>query len=132
MRLFEITNSLPIQCPFQHSLIKSVLYHGTSVAFSKFLRPAHGVYVTPLESWASTHYGQNVVTIYANVTKILNLDVSSKEVDAFYDRDYSAVEQLIIEWSKHGYNCCKFGGESDSMVLFNNIDIVDAYTGQPM
>lgn len=136
MRLYQLLkesdeNLTP--CPFPNSKFKDPLYHGTSEEFSKFLRPAHGIYVTPWREWAADHYGSGkVIVLYANVQKMITLDPSGYEVDAFYDRDYDEVARLIAEWSEQGYNCCKFGGESDSMVLFNDIQIANAVTGQMM
>jgi hypothetical protein len=132
MRLYEIERKL-ISNPFPGSKVSEPLYHGTREKFSKFLRPAHGVYVTPSETWATGHYGDGtVVILYANVTKLLELDWDTEESDAFYDMDYDAVARNIATWSKQGYDCCKFGGESESMVLFNNINIVNAVTGESM
>jgi len=132
MRLFEIEQKL-IQNPFKGSKVQVPLYHGTKEKFSKFLRPAHGIYVTPYEDWATDHYGNGTaVVLYANVTKMLELDWNTEEADAFYDMDYDAVARNLEIWSKQGYNCCKFGGESDSIVLFNNIEIVNALTGAAM
>ena|SRR6478735_6962622 len=135
MRLYEFLNesSRFIKCPFKMSLIKMPLYHGTSEEFSKFLRPAHGIYVTPFKYWASNNYGDGrTVILYANIRKIKKLDLNSEERDPFYDRDYEQVAKMLSNWSAEGYDCCQFGGESDSMVLFNNIDIVNAITGEPM
>lgn len=136
MRLYQILNESGRQlqpCPFPASKIKDPLYHGTAEEFSKFLRPAHGIYVTPWEDWALDHYGNGkIVVLYANVTKMITLDPGGYEVDPFYDMDYEEVSRMIAKWSKQGYDCCKFGGESDSMVLFNNIRIVNAITGDEM
>jgi hypothetical protein len=130
MRLYEISNSTPLKNPFTNSLIKEILFHGTTESFSKFIRKSHGIYVTPFSVWASSNYGNtHLISLYANVTKLLKLDPGSYDVDMFYDRDYAAVTEKLIEWSTQGYNCCQFGGESDSMVLFNNIELVNAYTG---
>lgn len=130
MRLFEIKNIQ--KCPYPGSVIQNVLYHGTHEQFSKFLRPSHGVYVTPLRSWAKEHYGKSVIQIYANVSKIYELPIDSEERYDFYDRDYDAVSAFLSKLSKKGYNCCKFGGESESMVLFNDISITNAITGNTM
>ncbi|HEY6437302.1 MAG TPA: hypothetical protein VIY47_11990 [Ignavibacteriaceae bacterium] len=130
MRLLEIERKL-VPCPFYKSIIQEPLYHGTQEKFSKFLRPLHGIYVTPFESWATAHYGTAVI-LYANVRKLKELSWKDPESDAFYDRDYDSVAKYLQEWSHQGYDCCKFGGESDSMVLFNNIQIVNALTGESM
>jgi len=131
MKIFEVESKY-IPNPFPASKIKKPLFHGTAEKFSKFLRPAHGIYVTPHEDWAQSHYGGTVLVIYANVKKMLKVNWDESAHDAFYDRDYKRVAEYLEKWSAQGYDCCKFGGESDSMVLFNNIEIVDATTGRPM
>ncbi len=131
MNLFEIRNH-PIKNPFHSSQVPELLYHGTTAKFSKFLRPVHGIYVTPWRDWARSHYGDSIIVLYANVTKMYVIDPSSDESDPFYDMDYEAVAAMLEKLSQQGYDCCKFGGESDSMVLFNGIEIVNAYTGESM
>ena len=73
MRLFEFghppTEKLKHN-QFKSSLIRGPLYHGTQEKFSKFLRPTHGIYVTPWREWADNHYGSSVITLYANIKKI--------------------------------------------------------------
>ena len=119
-----------IECPFPNSLEKRVLFHGTQKRFSKFIRAEHGIYVTPVHSWARTYYGSVIIPLYANVTK--RYQPTEEEIDLFYDMDYKAIATLLTKLSTRGYNCCLFGGESESMVLFNNIEIVNAITGKPM
>jgi hypothetical protein len=129
MRFNEIKNSL-VPNPFTNSKMPYPLYHGTNSKFDKFLRPAHGVYITPSESWAKNHYGNNIICLYANVTKLYR--ASFKEAAPFYDLDYDAVSAFLNKLSKQNYNACLFGGESDSTVLFNNIEIINATNGKSM
>ena len=122
-----------VENPFRTSLIKNVLYHGTTTLFDYFKRLPQGIYVTPSYTWARDHYGSgNVIAIYANITKIKTLTWNDLETDWFYDMNYDKIAPYLKELSMQGYNACLFGGESDSMVLFNNIDIVNAKTGQKM
>jgi len=138
MRLLEISKKeVYIPCPFVNSKVKDVLYHGTYNMFDRFNRPSQGIYVTPVKSWAREYYGDNIIPIYANVTKIYKPDYkdpvsNNQEIDPFYERDYDLVSANLERWASQGYNCCLFGGESDSMVLFNNIQIVHAITGKRM
>lgn len=127
MRLFEIHKT-----PFPHSVDPRILYHGTVASFSKFCRDNHGIYVTPIRSWAEEHYGDRIIPLYANITKQKILTWDHEESDWFYDRDYSRVGIYLDELSSLGYDCVRFGGESESMVLFNQIEIVHAETLQPM
>ena len=132
------TNYVPN--PFPGSKVTQVLYHGTNAGnFLKFKRPPQGIYVTPYRDWAVDYYSSGkgtVIPIYANVLKLKVLNPSNKSddqvIDLFYDRDYSGIEQALKSLAAKGYNACKFGGESDSMVLFNNIQIVNAITGKAM
>lgn len=123
-----------IQCPFSESKIQEVLFHGTNRQFGKFNRTAHGIYVTPIEFWAKEHYGNIIIPLYANVTKVYKLRYVIPEEDAIIDlfsnRDYKTIEKVLNTLSDQGFNCCSFGGESEAMVLFGNIDIVNASTGK--
>lgn len=126
-----------IPCPFPNSLVKEVLYHGSNSPneFKTFNRPAHGIYVTPLYSWAKEHYiGRDgkgiVIPVYANVKKMYK--PTAEEVDLFYDVDYPNISILLSKLAAKGFNCCKFGGESDSMVLFGKIEIANAIDGRMM
>ena len=125
-----------IKNPFARSKVQDVLYHGTDAEFKKFNRVAHGIYVTPVRSWAEAHYGNTILEIYANVKKLIKLDYNDPEqediIDLFYDRDYAALAPILQQWANEGYNCCLFGGESDSMVLFGDIQIANAATGELM
>lgn len=122
--------------PFPQSKIKDILYHGSNAKFKVFNRPPQGIYVTPVLSWAEMYYGDNVIPLFANVTKVKKLDYRNPEddaiIDLFYDRDYKGVAAVLQQLQREGYNCCWFGGESDSMVLFGNIKIVNASTGEEM
>lgn len=133
MRISEITNT---GTPFPNSRIQEVLYHDTTTKFDKFRRDSHGIYVTPYKEWARTHYGKIIIPLYANVKKIIDLDNGDPEqdriIDMFYDRDYDAVSKYLANLSAQGYDCCIFGGESESMVLIGNIQIVNAKTGKAM
>lgn len=130
MRLYELENQTYVPNPFPRSVEGRVLFHGTNVQFDKFERRTHGIYVTPLHSWASQHYGGIVVPLYANITKMY--EPTEEEIDLFYDRDYQAVEALLARLSAKGYNGCMFGGESESTVLFNHVDMIHATTGKPL
>lgn len=127
MRLSEIINN-----PFPNSLDRRILYHGTNTSFDSFRRDDHGIYVTPIRSWAIEHYGHNVIPIYANIKKIANISWDDPKSDYFYNRDYVAVAELLKELSAKGFNAVRFGGESESMVLFNDIEIANAETGKLM
>jgi hypothetical protein len=128
MKLQEIKN------PFSSSKEQRVLYHGTRHKFDKFDRPEHGLYVTPIKSWAEQIYAKNghVIPLYANVTKLKKFEMDSIEADHFYDMDYDKVSQVLKQLSKEGYDAAIFGGESESMVLFNDIKIINAVTGKPL
>lgn len=119
--------------PFPNSIVQYPLYHGTNIEFNKFLRPAHGIYVSPSRTWANDIYGQGgyVVALYANIKRMYR-PTDDSEIDPFYDREYEKVAELLREWSSQGYNACMFGGESESMVLFNGVELVNAKTGNPM
>ena len=139
MRLFEIDEKF-IPNPFPNSKLPMVLYHGTFAKFSKFNNPKQGIYVTPYRSWAEDVYANpkyakegdtpRVIPLYANVRALY--DPTFKEADYFYDRDYESVSRLLAKLSAQGYNACLFGGESDSTVLFGDIDIVHAVTGEKL
>ena len=135
MRISEIATRLA-KCPFPNSKVKSKLYHGTTASFATFNRNDHGIYVTPLLSWAKDHYSTKIIQLYANVTKLKKLSWDNPEeeaiIDLFYDREYAELTPILAGWASEGYNCCLFGGESDSMVLFGNIEIVNAATGERM
>ena len=137
MRLFEIEEKL-LPNPFTQSLIKNPLYHGTNVEFNKFLRVAHGIFATPHRDYAEGYYSESgrVVIFYANVRKIKHLSFRVPEesdiIDLFYDRDYEGTAAFLKNLSSQGYDCCSYGGEGDSVILFNNIEIVDALTGKAM
>lgn len=89
--------------------------------------------MTPWKEWAEDAYGTgSVIALYANVTKLKELSWTEPESDWFYDREYEKISSYLSALSNDGYNCVKFGGESDSMVLFNQIQIVNAITGRPM
>ena len=118
--------------PFPNSQEQRMLFHGTDSKFSKFDRPAHGIFVTPIYGWAKEHYGGTIIPIYANVVKTMKVDWGHPASDAFYDRDYPAVAKFINKLAGKGYNAAEFGGESESMVLFNDIEIVNVETGKRM
>ena len=71
-----------------------------------------------------------IIPLYANVTK--RYKPTATEVDWFYDMNYDMVAQLLTRLSRHGYDYCLFGGESESIVLFNDIQLVHAITGREM
>lgn len=119
-----------ISTPFPASREPRILFHGTHIEFDKFERHTHGIYVTPVESWAREHYGNIVIPMYANVRKPYK--PSEEEVDWFYDRAYDDISKLLEKLTGEGYDCCKFGGESEAMVLFNNIELANALTGNRM
>lgn len=127
--LTEVSREEHIENPFPGSLEKRVLFHGTKAKFSKFIRAAHGVYVTPIESWARMYYGSIIIPLYADVTKVYKPTIE-REIAWFYNMEYEKVARLLQRLSAQGYNCCVFGGESQSMVLFNNVKMVHAITGQ--
>jgi len=134
MRLYEIKQEV-ISNPFPKSKLPQLLYHATNSNFDKFERAVHGIYASPWKDYVS-HYGNKVHTFYANVKKMRKLNHRIPEEDAiidyFFDRNYSAVAEYISNLSKQGYDCCFFGGDGDSVVLFNNIQIINAYTGKEM
>ena len=129
MKLNQILPA-PTPCPFAMSADKRVFYHGSKAEFGTFNRPSHGIYVTPSQSWAEAHYGNRIYAVYANVSRVYR--PTEEEIDIFYDVEYEKIAILLERLSTQGYNCAMFGGESESMVLFNNIELVDATTGKPM
>jgi len=129
MKLFEIVDQY-LPCPFLNSLEKRVLFHGTSAKFEKFERKTHGIYVTPIRSWAKMHYGSIIIPLYANITKMYK--PTEEEIDLFYDVAYTEISVMLKHLSAQGYNGCMFGGESESIVLFNNVDMMHAVTGQQL
>lgn len=130
MKLHEIQSVRFIANPFPRSKVKRVLYHGTNIKFDRFERAVHGIYVTPSRSWAETHYGNVIIPLWANVTKMY--EPTEDEIDLFYNVEYQQIAKLLDRLSQQGYNACMFGGESESIVLFNNIEIVHAETGRPL
>jgi len=127
----SIVNDSPfIPNPFRSSREQRVLFHGTRVEFKLFNRPGQGIYVTPSAAWAEKHYGTRVIALYANVTR--KYEPSEEEIGLFYDMNYPEIKKLLQRLSARGYNCIMFGGESESMVLFNNIELVNADDGTPL
>jgi hypothetical protein len=122
-----------------------LLFHGTfsEESIQTFIRPAWGFYVTPLYSWAREYYtGLNrefgddyagkgyVYALYADVKNTYLC--SDKESDIFYARDYDEMENFIARLDKYGFDSIKYRGESESMVLFKDVLIINALTGRPM
>jgi hypothetical protein len=126
MKLFEIHH------PFPNSVEQRVLYHGTKQSFATFKRPPHGIYVTPVRAWAEEHYGSNIISLYANTKNIKRVSWDDPASDAFYDRDYDTVAKLLKKLSAQGYDAVDFGGESESIALIGDVEIVDAETGDAM
>lgn len=124
------TTSKFIVNPFPNSKVQEVMYHGTPAKFDTFNRASHGIYVTPVRSWAEEHYGSNIIPLWVNVTKIYK--PTEDEVDLFYDREYARIAVLLNSLAMQGYDYLRFGGESDAAVLFNNVKIVNAISGKPM
>jgi len=127
-----LSESDDMQSPFSNSKERRILYHGTNTKFTTFERGQQGIYVTPYRSWAEAHYGKVIISLYANVTKLKDVDWDDPRSDLFYDRKYNKIAMFLKELSKEGYNAVLFGGESESMVLFNNIELINAETGAPL
>jgi len=127
-----LLNEFDSDVPFPNSKEPRMLFHGTDAKFDKFDRKPHGIFVTPIYGWAKEHYGGTIVPLYANVIKSMKVDWDHPMSDAFYDRDYPLVAKFINKLASEGYNAAEFGGESESMVLFNDIEIVHADTGKQM
>lgn len=116
--------------PFRGSVEKRVLYHASNKKFTEFKEPKQGIYLTPMKEYAKAHYGKYLYSTYANVRKMYT--PTQSERDLFYMREYKKIDRLIKKLTKKGYDSVKFGGESESMVLFNNPQIVNARTGRGM
>jgi hypothetical protein len=135
MRIFEVENKI-ISNPFPGSKYPGILYHGTNAEFAKFERVAHGIFATPHMGYADVYSTGRVIPFYANVKKIKYLDYKNPEDDAiielFYDRDYSEVAKYLQQIAPGGYDCVSYGGEGDSVLLFNGIQLMNANTGKEM
>lgn len=116
----------PLTNPFPSSMHQGILFHGSAVTFDKFMRPSHGVFVTPLPVVAQERYGSNVIPLYASVTGLYI--ANDEETQLFVNRDYEQVSTLLERLSSEGYNACRFGLEYE-MVLFNDIELVHAISG---
>lgn len=115
--------------PFPNAAFKKPVFHGTDKKFDEFKRSPQGIYFTPLKSWAQEYYGSLVIAVYVNVSRPYK--PTEREIELFYDRDYDDIAELLKRLSPK-YDYCKFGGESDSFVVFGNVKIINARTGRPM
>jgi hypothetical protein len=135
MRLFEISTKL-VPCPYNNSVIKTPLYHGTTGKFAKFNRVPHGVFFTPHISHAEVTYGKDLVICYVNILKLYTLDYDTpgddEIVDALFDRDYESVAKTIITLSNQGYSAMQTQTDSEMICVFNGTDICSALTGKAM
>lgn len=137
MRLCEIIDQKHLTPnPFPLSKIQSRLYHGTPHNFEKFERFVHGIFAASHRDYAQNYDSENILAFYANSKQLITLNYKDPEDDAIiellYDRDYSAVADVISEWVSRGYDACYYGGEGESYILFGDIELVNAKTGKHM
>ena len=130
MRSVEFAN------PFKGSTFKTPVYHGTNEKFSKFHRPAHGVFFTPHREWAAGHYGTSVLTCYINAPNVYQLqygkEFDEKVIDAFFDRNYAVLPEYIQLLKSKGYVAMQAPGDSEMICVFDNAPIVNAATSKEM
>jgi hypothetical protein len=125
--------------PFSGSKIPYPVYHGTPTkGVTKFRRPASGVWFSGEEGWVDDLYtGKKqqgeVLTCWINVKN--PYEPTEDEFHEYYSYEgmRKAVNDGFFErLQKEGYDAYHQGGESDSIMVFDTVEIVNAKTGEKM
>jgi len=117
--------------PFKGSVLQDVVYHATNETFDKFLRAAHGIYISQYSDYAELHYGK-VIPLYVNVSNMFEPGSDALELDWVYDRDYDKVAMWLKKLNRQGYDAVRMYGDGDSIILIGSVDIVHADTRSEM
>jgi len=121
-----------IDNPFDESMIRLPVYHATNSEFSKFIREAHGVFVSQHYDYAAAHYGSNVIPLYIDIRKPYNGGSSAPYVDAAFARDYKTLAKWLKKLGDEGYDCASMYGDGSSLILIGDVPIAHAITGEAM
>lgn len=130
MKLVEFSN---LKEKLRGSALLQKMYHGTTTSFDKFKRPNWGVFFTPHKSWATRHYGTNIVECYIWAPKVYTVKASDdKLLDALFDRNYEILSQYIAQLQSQGYYALQTQTDSEMVCVFSNAKIYSATTGEEM
>jgi len=127
-----------IENPFPNSVIQNPVYHGTGGKFTKFRRPPQGVWFAGTQGWVDdkyTHSKNGVLTCYVDVRN--PYEPTDDEFDEYYDFydnpvKLKQVQDFFADLKAKGFDTYMQGGESDSIAVFDTVDIVNAITGDSM
>lgn len=127
--------------PFPNSKIDYIVYHGArSKNIDKFRRPLSGVWFAGLQGWvddlytADGHGGRGeVIPCWINVRN--PYAPTEDEFYEYYGEVYGKIkmiEDFFNKLKKDGYDAYLQGGESDSIAVFDSVEIMNASTGKYM
>lgn len=133
MIISEVVNQNLVPNPFPKSQIQQPVFHGSVYSdIDKFKRPPHGFFVSRYEDYATEIYGDNVYVLYINVQKILDIDRRREEIEWIFDREYEKIAEWLKKLKSEGYDAIEIGGDGNSLLLTDDVEIVNAKTGERM
>ena len=126
--------------PFPQSEFQEPVYHGTTDKnFKKFRREPQGVYFTPQREWAKRNYGNyndpdnDPIAVYVDVRDGFPLgQATDEQIGWFFELNYKKLAEWLPKLARQGYDHLVFGVDSDSFVVFGDVKIVNAITGESM
>lgn len=143
MNLHRIATRIATQLvdnPFPGSKIQHPVYHGTGSKFTKFRRPPQGVWFAGTKGWVDDKYGikadgGEVIPCYVNVKN--PYEPTEDEFYELYDfygnpEKLKKLQDFFAELKSKGFDAYVQGGESESIAVFDTVDIVNAITGDSM
>ncbi len=139
MRWLEITEIDEVHCelddnPFGSSVIQQELYHGSSSSnIEHFNRSDKGIWFSEYGSWSDRHYSNSgsgqVYICYVDVHNPYH--PTDEENDKYYGR-MDLISEFFRELADKGYDAYIQGGESGTIAVFQDVDIINKITGEYM
>ena len=138
--LREIATRIAAQVknPFPNSKIQHPVYHGTGGKFTKFRRPPQGVWFAGTKGWVDDKYTKSADGVLACYVNVKNpYEPTEDEFYELYDfygnpEKLKKLQDFFAELKSKGFDAYVQGGESESIAVFDTVDIVNAVTGDPM